>query len=74
MDLGQNGQIGQPVRERVQTVSYKRMTLREKHDPELALTLHQLMVVISAKAVKMMSTFVTRMSRVVNFYYLLHHF
>ena len=48
MDLGQNGQIGQPVRERVQTVSYKRMTLREKHDPELALTLHQLVVVISA--------------------------
>ena len=69
MDLGRSGKIGQHVRKRVQTVSHKRVTLREKHDQELALILHQLVVVMTAEDVKMMSIFATRKSPVVNFIY-----
>ena len=68
MDLGQIGQTGQHVRKRVQTESHKKVTLREKHDQELALILLQLVVVMTAVDVKMMSICATRIYRVVGFY------
>ena len=59
-DNGQPGQIGLLVHKLAQTGSRKKETSLEKLDQEFALILHLPMVVMIAKAAKMMSIFVIR--------------
>ena len=66
MENGLPGRIGLHVRRRVQTANPKRVTSREKPDQELAPTLHQPMVAMTAKDAKMMSIFATTTCLVVS--------
>ena len=59
MESGLLGRIGLHVRRRAQTANPKREISREKPDQELAPTLLQPMVAMTAEDAKMMSIFAT---------------